>query len=63
MQRTRWIVVAIVVLVGAVWIGQGTGLLRGSSPMVDDPLWAVAGTVLVVAAALVALDGIRRRRA
>ena len=63
MQRTRGILVTVLVLVGAVWIGQGTGLLRGSSPMVDEPLWVVAGAVLVVAAALVALDGIRRRRA
>jgi hypothetical protein len=63
MQRTRGILVTVLVLVGAIWIGQGTGLLRGSSPMVDEPLWAVAGTALVVAAALVAVDGIRRRRA
>jgi integral membrane sensor domain MASE1 len=63
MQRTRWILVTVLVLVGAIWVGQGTGLLRGSSPMVDEPLWAIAGTVLVVAAALVAIDGVRRRRA
>jgi hypothetical protein len=28
---------------GLVWIGQGTGLLRGSSFMVDDPMWAILG--------------------
>jgi hypothetical protein len=42
MQRTRWAVIAVVVLVGLVWIGQGTGLLQGSSFMVGDPFWAVA---------------------
>ncbi len=41
MQRTRWAVIAVLVLVGAVWIGQGTGLLQGSSFMVGDPFWAI----------------------
>ena len=48
MQRTRWAVIAVLVLVGAVWIGQGTGLLQGSSIMVGDPFWAFAGLALVV---------------
>ena len=34
-------------LVGAVWVGQGTGILRGSSFMVGDPFWALAGVVLI----------------
>ena len=46
MQRTRWAVIAVIVLVGLVWIGQGTGLLRGSSFMVGDPFWAFAGLAL-----------------
>jgi len=54
MQRTRWIVIAVLLLVGLVWIGQGTGLLQGSSFMVGDPLWAFAGVALVVAAAVLA---------
>ena len=40
-MRTRWIIAAILVLVGVVWIGQGLGILRGSSFMVDDMRWAV----------------------
>jgi hypothetical protein len=36
-------------LVGLVWIGQGLGILRGSSFMVDDPRWALIGVVFVVA--------------
>jgi hypothetical protein len=47
--RTRWIAAAVLVLVGAVWVGQGTGLIRGSSFMTDDIRWAAAGVVLVVA--------------
>jgi hypothetical protein len=60
-QRTRWAVIAVVVLVGLVWIGQGTGLLQGSSFMVGDPFWAIAGIVLVVAGATVGAVTLRRR--
>jgi len=61
MQRTRWIVIAVLVLVGLVWIGQGSGLLEGSSFMVGDPFWAVAGAALVVAAVVLAGWTFRRR--
>jgi hypothetical protein len=61
MQRTRWAVIAVVVLVGLVWIGQGTGLLQGSSFMVGDPFWAVAGLVLVAAGAALAAVSFKRR--
>jgi hypothetical protein len=60
-QRTRWAVIAVVVLVGLVWIAQGTGLLQGSSFMVGDPFWAIAGVVLVVAGAVLAAMTLRRR--
>jgi hypothetical protein len=60
-QRTRWAVIAVVVLVGLVWIGQGTGLLQGSSFMVGDPFWAIAGVVLVVAGAVLGAVTLRRR--
>ncbi|HEU5203999.1 MAG TPA: hypothetical protein VFU17_06875 [Candidatus Limnocylindrales bacterium] len=61
MQRTRWIVIAVLVLVGLVWIGQGSGLLQGSSFMVGDPFWAVAGAALVGAAVALAAWTLRRR--
>ena len=51
---------ALLLAVGLVWIAQGTGLLRGSSFMVGDPRWAIAGAVLVVLG-LVALVNARRR--
>jgi hypothetical protein len=59
-QRTRWVVIAVVVLVGLLWMGQGTGLLQGSSFMVGDPLWAIAGLALVVAGAVLAAWTLRR---
>ena len=47
--RTRWTVAAGLVAIGSVWIGQGLGLLRGSSFMVDDSRWAIVGAGLLVA--------------
>lgn len=46
-MRTRWIVATGLAMVGLVWIGQGLGLLRSSSFMVDDLRWAIAGAALL----------------
>ena len=62
-QRTRWAPVVVLVLVGAVWIGQGTGFLQSSSFMTGDAFWAVAGIVLVAAGATLAAVIVRRRGA
>ena len=48
MYRTNPLVGFVLIAVGAVWIGQGLGLLRGSSFMVDDIRWAAAGAVFAV---------------
>jgi hypothetical protein len=56
----RFLLGALLLAVGLVWIAQGTGLLRGSSFMVGDPRWAIAGAMLVVVG-LVALVSARRR--
>lgn len=50
----------LLVLVGSVWVGQGLGLLRGSSFMVDDVRWAVAGAVAVVVGAALLIRARRR---
>ena len=60
-MRGRWILSVLLVLVGLVWIGQGTGLLAGSSFMVGDPLWAVIGLILVVAGVAVGVSARRSR--
>ncbi len=53
-MRGRLIAGIALALVGAVWIGQGLGLLRGSSFMVDDIRWAIAGAgAIVVGLALI----------
>jgi hypothetical protein len=49
--------------VGVVWVGQGLGVFRGRSFMVDDVRWAVAGLALAVAGSVVLLLARRRDRA
>jgi hypothetical protein len=51
----------LLALVGVVWIGQGTGMLRGSSFMDDDLRWAVIGSVLVAVGVVLLLVARRRR--
>jgi uncharacterized membrane protein len=60
LYRTHPVVGFVLVAVGAVWVGQGLGLLRGGSFMVDDTRWAIAGAVLVVVGIVVL---VRARRA
>jgi hypothetical protein len=42
----RRVIGAVLVLVGAVWVGQGTDLIQGSS-MTGSTFWAVAGALCV----------------
>jgi hypothetical protein len=58
LHRGTPVLAFVLMLVGLVWIGQGLGLLRGSSFMVDDVRWAIAG-LACVAVGLVILG--RRR--
>ena len=60
-MRIRWVVIIGLGLVGAVWIGQGFGLVRSSSFMTDDLRWAAIGAVMVGVAVVLGL--IERRRA
>ncbi len=59
-MRLRVLLGVLLVGVGLVWIGQGTGLLQGSSFMVGDPMWAVIGVVLVVAGIALGISARRR---
>jgi hypothetical protein len=58
-----WIAPVVLVLVGLVWVGQGVGLLRGSSFMVDDVRWAIIGTLFVASGLALASRRRPRRRA
>jgi len=44
----RRIVGVVLILTGAVWVGQGTGLIEGSS-MTGSTFWAVVGGLCIVA--------------
>jgi hypothetical protein len=59
-MRGRLVAGVLLALVGLVWIGQGLGLLRGSSFMVDDIRWAVAGLVALVLGGILAASERRR---
>lgn len=60
-MRTRAIVAVGLILVGLVWLGQGTGLLAGSSFMVGDARWAAIGVVMVVVGVVLGLTALRAR--
>ena len=59
-MRIRWVVIIGLGLVGAVWIGQGFGLIRSSSLMTDDLRWAAIGAVMVGVAVVLAVIEWRR---
>ena len=61
-MRTRWIVALVIAAIGLVWMGQGMGIIRGSSFMVGDVRWTFAGLALVAAATVVAWTAVRNRR-
>ena len=63
-MRTRLIVAGVLIVIGLVWMGQGTGVIQGSGFMTDDTRWAVIGLVVfLVGAAVGAVAVIRRSRA
>ena len=48
----------LMVLVGAVWLLQGVGILPGSF-MTGQPFWAIMGVVLLAVGGLLVLAGFR----
>ena len=62
-MRARSLIAGVLILVGLVWIGQGTGIIRGSGFMTDDLKWAVVGAVLLVVGIVVAVTAVRNRPA
>ena len=63
MERSRVVIAGLLLVVGLVWIGQGTGVLRGNSFMVDDVRWAFIGAACVAAGLIMlALGRLRTRR-
>jgi hypothetical protein len=63
MQRSAYIAAGLLIVVGVIFLGQGLGVLRGSSFMVGDARWAVVGAVLIALGALLAWRANAQRRA
>ncbi len=59
MQRFRLAVAVLLVVVGAVWVGQGMGILPGSV-MSGDRFWAIAGLVAIGIGGYIAWDAVRK---
>ena len=59
-MRIRWIVAGVIIVLGLVWVGQGSGLIPGSF-MTGDPRWALIGAVLVAVGIVVAWTALRSR--
>ncbi len=60
-MRTRWIIAAVLLVVGLGWMAQGLGFMPGSGFMDGDVRWALVGVVLAVLGAIVAWTAVRAR--
>jgi hypothetical protein len=60
--RTHPIVAFVFVAVGAIWIGQGIGLIRGGSFMVGDVRWAIAGAIVAAVGIVLLIRATLHRR-
>ena len=60
MNSLRYVIAAVVVLVGLIFVGQGLGFIGGSR-MTNDLFWAAVGAVMVIAAIILALMTWRSR--
>jgi hypothetical protein len=63
MYRSLATLAIILIALGLVWIGQGTSILKSSSFMLGDPVWAWIGAASLVAGVALGIREIRRRRA
>jgi len=58
-MRVRLVIGVILLLIGAVWFGQGIGVIHGSF-MTGQALWAVIGAICLFLGVSL-LRGVRRR--
>jgi hypothetical protein len=49
----RYLVAAVLLIVGAIFLGQGLGFIPGS-PMTGQPFWAVVGMIMLAIGAWLA---------
>ena len=58
MRRSRLAIGLVLALIGLVWLGQGSGLVGGST-MSGSSFWAIVGIMLLVVGAVVVLREVR----
>ena len=59
-MRVRIAIAAVLILIGAVWVGQGIGFIHGSF-MTGEAVWAVIGAVTIMFGVAL-LRGVQRER-
>jgi len=60
----RWVLLIVgilLVLLGAVWVLQGTNVLTGSAVMSGHSLWTVIGAIVAIAGVVLVVVGATRR--
>ncbi|MEO8436966.1 MAG: hypothetical protein ABI562_00805 [Chloroflexota bacterium] len=60
-MRTRWIIAVVLILIGAVWMAQGLGFIKGSGFMDGNTIWAVIGAGLAIAGLVIGWTAFRAR--
>jgi hypothetical protein len=60
MRRSRLVLAVTLLVVGLVWVAQGTGTVAGSA-MSGQSMWALVGGVLVVGGLLIGAREFTRR--
>jgi hypothetical protein len=58
-HRTRLGLSVVLLLIGAVWLGQGSGVIAGSA-MTGSAFWAIVGAVVFVIGAAIGLREVVR---
>jgi len=56
--KVRWPAIVLLAVVGFVWLGQGIGAIGGSF-MSGEPLWAIVGAGMLVAAGVLTITARR----
>jgi hypothetical protein len=61
-RSTRLIAIGVIVMAsGVLFMFQGLGTVKSSSPMTGSNFWAVAGPVIAIAGLLLTIRGARRQ--
>jgi hypothetical protein len=62
MHRTRVIGGVIIIAIGLIWVGQGSGLLRSRSFMTGDAVWIAVGLLAAAIGTGLLVVELRRSR-